>query len=326
MGEYRIFDASELDYDAYTALQKEAFADLLAETGSSDQFMTPEYFRWKYNPPSGTALIALYINEGKMVASTAMFPLKIRKGSNVIAGWQPCDVSTLIEARGRGHFFRCAKKLEQTIQTGEFFFGFPNNNARPVWEKIGWTEAAVVTTWVKPLPMFSLLVRNPSVKAIDGFGSDFDKFIEHSATNDYTQIDKNSAYLNWRYRENPTVNYQLFLYESEQGIQGYAVARTATALGRSVTIIMEIFGIEKSVENSLFSAISKWAVKERHPVIVMFDSNRSFAAGISNGFIPVWSKLLPKNQVLMGKAFNHQMAEDVMYARWRVQMGDWDAF
>ena len=64
----------EIDFDAYARLQRASFAGLLDRSGVSDDFMSPEYYRWKYRPPAGPARVAIVFENGEMMASTGMLP------------------------------------------------------------------------------------------------------------------------------------------------------------------------------------------------------------------------------------------------------------
>jgi hypothetical protein len=58
----------------------------------------------------------------------------------------------------------------------------------------------------------------------------------------------------------------------------------------------------------------------------MLDSKISMTVSILSGFVPVWPRLLPKKQIIMGKSGSGEVADKIYDLEWRIQLGDWDAF
>ena len=71
---------------------------------------------------------------------------------------------------------------------------------------------------------------------------------------DHAQIDRGADYLNWRYSEHPFARYVLLVRRSATGMDGVAVMRIASALGREVTLVMELLATSSDAERVLGSA------------------------------------------------------------------------
>src|SRR5437868_653893 len=96
----------DLDFDAIVNHQQLAFSEIIEKTGTRYLF-NEAYYRWKYAPPAGNALIAISYDELGMVATNAMYPLDILAGNKKIRGWQSCDTATHPRGRNKGQFMKC---------------------------------------------------------------------------------------------------------------------------------------------------------------------------------------------------------------------------
>lgn len=102
-----VIPARNIDLMAYAAMQRSSFAEMLEAYGVTDSFMTPEYYRWKYESPWGEAKIAVVTEQGEMVASNAMLPYVLRREGDSFRAWQSMDTATIPKARGKGYFSKC---------------------------------------------------------------------------------------------------------------------------------------------------------------------------------------------------------------------------
>jgi hypothetical protein len=322
--EVEVVGAASLDYEAWCRLQRSAFAAFLEERGASDRFITPEFFRWKYSPPAGEAQIALVRDGDRIVAGNAMYPVIIHRGSSSLKGWQSCDTATVPEARRQGLFGSCLRALVAALGDDEVFFGFPNQNSMRGFRKLGWTENEVVTSWITPLPVPSLGAHG-EVARVKRFVSAVDTIAERLGAEGFAMLDRSAAYLNWRYADRPFADYTLLVHDEHGEIGGFAVVCRAPALGRMVTLVMELWAASATANRALLRAIRTWAWRARAPFLAMLSTGRARRPGVAAGFLRVPSRLVPKRQVLMGMGTGNR-SEALMKGPWSVQTGDWDAF
>jgi hypothetical protein len=322
----RVIDSDDLDYEEFTNLQREAFAELLAKSGASDAFLQPEFFRWKYNPPAGRARIALAYDESGLIASNAMFPLRVRHADSTVLAWQSCDTATAPRGRGKGCFSDCIGSLAESLGEDEIFYGFPNASSMRGCMNVGWRVMSPVTTWVNPISLFGVS-RLAGVDSIDAFPAGCDALSKSAGGDALAYVDRSADYLNWRYCERPGREYTRFVQREGDDVLGLIVVRRAQALNRNVALVMDLLGRNRKIERALLRRASGWAVEQGTRMVVHMDTNLSLLDGGRAAFSPVPSMLLPKKQLLMGAALRGgEHATSALGCRWRVQMGDWDAF
>lgn len=325
METFDILDAKNLDYEALAVLQKEAYAEILKKMGVSNSYITPDYYRWKLNPPAGSAMIAFVMEGGAMVASSAQVPLHIRLGDTRLVGWQQCEAATLPNSRGKGYFRKCLSSLKDALEPNDISFAFPNQNSKQGYGELGAKEKGIVTTWINP---WSLLGKrfSSSISKIACFDKEQDALAERLAHLGRTMLDRGAAYMNWRYVQNPAFKYTSFAHRKEGEQLGFAVVRRAHILNQEVALIMDLWALGSSTERALLRFIAGWAKSEGLRKIVLLDNGLRLIDGLLTGYVPIPSNFLPKKQILMGFAKSAAEAKRLMDNTWRVQTGDWDSF
>ncbi len=318
-----IIEADELDYNAYSSFQKEAYRDLLLARGISDGFMSPEFYRWKYTTPFGKARIAQVVEGEKVVSSSAMVPCKIWDGEAQCKGWQCLDVATLPEVRKKGYFFATLKELVNSVVFGEIFYAFPNEKSIPSFLKLHCSENVLLTTWVNPL---SLIVRRKcdEIIEISSFDSSYDFFTKKLTANG-PMLDRSSAYLNWRYLQHPNNTYNLFAYMHNGVCSGLAVARKAHVLNRDIVLVMELLAVDGAASLRILRHLAAWTIDQKKVIMVMMNSSFASGLGVRVGFFSVPAFLLPKRQVLVVYAPD-SLGQNLIKKNWNIQTGDWDVF
>lgn len=324
MAGIRVVGPEELDFELFVKLQRKAYAEIVGPTGTG-YLLTEPYYRWKYAPPAGHAKIALVEDETGLVAANSMYPLHILASGDRILGWQSCDTATDPRGRGKGYFIKCLRVLKAELSGENVFFGFPNRNSTPGFLKFGWTQHGDVRTWLRVLPaQKSAALR--AIDPIDHFTVKQNPFFEEFAKQGGAILERNSAYMNWRYKQHPLHQYEIFSWSVAGKLLGIIVLRRAKISGRELAIVMEALALSTKAERGMLAFAASWA-KERHATYTLALNNTiRIANGIVSGYVPVPMWALPKRQVLMGAAESGARARTAWGMPWRVQIGDWDGF
>jgi hypothetical protein len=323
MVELSVVTPDELDFEAYTQLQEEAFADVIGGSGV-ENFLSESLYRWKYSTPYGQAKIATVHDGGVLVAANAMYPLAVAATDTRIPAWQSCDTATHPSARGKGHFLRCLHALRDALGENEIFFGFPNKNSVRGFEKLGWTNRGVITTWVRVIPG-ARLERFGHVSEIGTYGDADDEFFTRLVRADGPMLERTAACLTWRYKLHPSNSYRAYELTEDGERLGVVVLRETTVNGRRLAIVMELLSVRDRAERQLVRFAAAWARRRGIWITLVLNNTLRARVAARSGFLAVPTRILPKRQVLMGAATG-EAAQRVWQQRWRVQMGDWDAF
>lgn len=323
MADIRVVGADELDLAAFVALMREAYAEIIKETGTGYLF-TDAYYRWKYAPPAGRARIALVVDAGEPVAANSMYPLAIRSRTATVAGWQSCDTATHPRARGKGYFMKCLAALRDSLKDETVFFGFPNKNSTPGFLKFGWTHHSDVRTRVRLLPGRRMEAFR-RVERVSSFGASHDPFAAALAEQAGAALDRSAAYLNWRYFQHPLHQYEAFAWMEDGRQLGLVVLRVVTVKERRFAVAMELLALEGRVERGLLRFAKAWAKSKGVGIAMVLNTTTGAGRALLCGYVPVPMWALPKRQVLMGAA-SGAAAERMWREPWRVQIGDWDGF
>ena len=321
MIEITVQNPAALDFDEYAAMQAEAFAEVVGAHGMG--FLnTPEYYRWKYNTPWGTAFIATVRKDQKLVAANAMYPLRIIARGNSVMGWQSCDTATLPEARGQGLFMKCLHALQEQLSDESIFFGFPNLNSVRGFEKLGWQRREELVGFTRFLPgrRFNAF---PNICASDSTLPSYDDLATRVANNDRPMIERSAAYLQWRFFRHPLYQYEVFALSAAQGIHGYIALREVTFNRRKIGLIMDLLAVDGKARNQLLRFAAAWSRSKRLGFTLLFTNALSRSSALRSAFIPIPARLMPKRQILMGAA-KGSAAASMWDKSWYMQIGDWD--
>ena len=137
---------------------------------------------------------------------------------------------------------------------------------------------------------------------------------------------RDAAFLNWRYTAHPVHRYAAFEYRTGDAPEGVLVVREATVEGKRIALVMELWATTSAVERRLLAAARRWGRERRLRYLCLLSNCMTPLHAVLAGVVPVPSRLLPKQQVLMGWDAGGANARVILQAPWRIQTGDWDAF
>ncbi len=323
MPDVTVSAASALDFERFAELQREAFAEIAAVSGTP-MTQTSDYYRWKYRTPFGEAKIALVHQDGEPVAANSMYPLRVVDGAESLDVWESCDTATVPKARGKGYFMTCLQALKKELGPNQIFFGFPNSNSIHGFEKFGWSQHGWVDASLRIFPGPSRS-KDFHVVELKAFDARQDILARKWADLGGPTLDRSAAYMNWRYFRHPVNSYAAFAYEQKGDHRGVVVVRSAQVKNRQVTLVMDLLALDSKTRRSLFSTAAAWGRRQGAPRVLLMNNTVSRARALANLFAPIPRWALRTKHVLMGAATGPH-AEAVLNRRWRVQLGDGDGF
>lgn len=223
--------------------------------------LSPAYWIWRFSEnPEGKMMIMLQWDSEKLVGHYAVSPIRMTVEGDEILTALSMTTMTHPDYAGKGIFTELAEALyyeEKKKNQLAAVWGFPNNNSHYGFIKnLQWQN-------LEQIPVFSIETdRIKDVPEDISIGNSFsEKHIASASSNNFmVAIKRDAAYLNWRYRDNPTNKYLLF-EGTFGGLTSYAVAKMFTSFSDQSKTEIDIVEWETpsdiSIQQQFLSAIKK---------------------------------------------------------------------
>lgn len=347
--EYRLFQGG--DESALSALYKEVFGVDLA----------PEYWEWKYQRnPAGAHIMYVALEGDKIVGGLGAIPVKVKAGSEEVLGLQTCDIVIAAKYRKGTPFFRRHKlgTEEQKRRGWGFVFGFSiETTYRLSTKMLGFVDAGPIHKIVKVLnPTLFLrgklvprsvatafgacaasglkMLNKIKIRHAEGveigeanrFDSTFDEFWRSRCGDFEIMIVRDSAYLNWRYCQNPAQAYRTFTAFRNGVLSAFAVVavRQEGEFRRGYVVDLLASPEDRETMSSLFAQAITHLYGERVDSVTAWIPERTSAFHLAQrlGFV---RRRTPHHLIVRGEGHldNKYLAER---SRWYIAMGDSDNY
>ncbi len=204
------------------------------------------YWEWKFERnPHGEALIWVGEDDGRIAGCYIWNPVRIRLGTSTMLGAQSVDAATHSDYRGKGLFTDLARTAREDVAESELalVYAFPVEAAFRGQVRIGFEPRSTVTPVHRPL-LLPLSRRKPGEFVLDtarSFDSEFDSF-SAAKSDDELHVDRDAAYLRWRYDEHPTRTYETLVCRRAGELCGYCVLclESTRGIGRGFIVDLEV--------------------------------------------------------------------------------------
>ncbi len=210
---------------------KSAVLALLAETfGGWHGEANDAFWEWKFeHNPHGQALICVADDEGRIAGCYILNPVRVRVGEATALGAQSVDAAVSTDYRGRGLFTDLAQTaLKQADEEGiKVVYAFPSQGAFGGQVRVGYKPQLVVSKAYRPLIMPTARRRSSdlTVGAVSEFDARFEPFSKHGRDGELS-VQRDPRFLQWRYFEHPTQEYETLVCKRDGEICGYCVLTT----------------------------------------------------------------------------------------------------
>ena len=226
--------------------------------------------------PAGEALIGL-ARDGEVIAGQyTVVPVKMRIDGQIALCSQSLDTMTNPDYRGLGIFTALAEDVYKNAESDgqSFVYGFPNKASYPGFiKKLDWFDVCNIPYMIKILNFDKTvdsmkknrvtkalyktigkldsrtihqvkkypMINSLNIEQIRSFGTDHDSFW-HKEMGNYTIIvDRDSDYLNWRYRTVNEKSYVIYSASIKKECKGYIVLRIRDEKGIATGYIVDLF-------------------------------------------------------------------------------------
>lgn len=272
-----------------------------------------DFWRWKYfENPAGGACVAVARMGGEIVGRVCFLPVRVRIDERPVLACQQVDVAILATHRGGGIYFQLAHAV---MEEGEsrgiaFGFGFATEETRALsTELLGFTLVGPIRRLVKVLDYghyarsfvggpaarvlgrvvgrrrrkaTSLSLPTPEgITPVPRFDERFDRLAADLSPGRIMVV-RDSAYLDWRYADCPTVAYGRYAAQEGGAIRGFVVFHT-----------YEGDGAVRGVIDDLVCPLDDGDLAER---LLSQAVSALSAAGAVNVicWLPAWNPLAPR--------------------------------
>ncbi|MGE0791772.1 MAG: GNAT family N-acetyltransferase [Sandaracinaceae bacterium] len=228
--------------------------------------------RWRYlENPTGRVFVDLALDDAQEAVAGAycVSPAYFRLGGRRVLGVQSIDTLTDARYRGKGLFQRLAQSCYGRCaeQGASLVYGFPNqHSAFGFFERLGWTRLDPVPFLIRPLraQYLATRMRAPSwvvdrlprvplastadvspprgqeLRVVEEFDEGFDRLWAEFARDVDVALERDSAYLRWRFSANPHARYKTLAVFERGEMIAYAVFCVADKHGGRVGYVMEL--------------------------------------------------------------------------------------
>ena len=246
-----------------------------------------EFVNWQYTTPFskilGPNILVIYIKE-KVMGFLGIIPLSFNYfGKDIygvcLANWQ---IDETLQSKGFGY-----EMLDVALSDAQIAY---TTAYKPVlerlYDKTGWQvhsdkqEQMLVRRFVKIFDAEKVRkmigkedmvfndVKNISANdefkfsQVNSFNKSIDSFWESVKKKYKITVNRNSKYLNWRYKNHPMFDYKLFVTEKDDEIKAFVVVRLEKS-GKYTTGRIVDFAAEDNAEEFMLNAVCKWLLEQK---------------------------------------------------------------
>jgi GNAT superfamily N-acetyltransferase/ribosomal protein S18 acetylase RimI-like enzyme len=334
-----------------------------------DKPLSLERWLWQYRD-NGTDTFIITLAEGEggeLAGQYALRPTRMKIGDKTRLGTLSLDTMVHPDYRRQGMFTKTAKHAYQTAKQLEvpLTYGFPNQNSYhgfvhrlewvdlcgrlPVFVRILKLEnvlskridSKLVRSVVKFLGDISLglfyrfrrggdLPPGHKLTEVSSLDERVDRLWEEAAADHEILVVRDQSYLNWRFVENPTESYTIFICEQGQEVAGYVVLKCEEKFGLRIGFIVDILVRPgaRDVSTGLVSEAVKYFQENQMDLVSCLVLEHTVQAESlkRNGFVVVPQGFFPQELYLGVRSHTDEYAEEFIMnsENWFITWADHD--
>lgn len=323
----------------------EKYRKCFSENGTEKSIELLKWFHQGNLPQLQAIYYAIDKNNTQIAAIYTYLPVIMKCMDSTVVAMQSFDTLTDYRHRSKGLFIRLASTLEkeESLKNIELVYGFPNENSvHGFVKKLKFTYFGEVPFLIKPLrisyflkkifrqkaadnkqeinlkidvPEKILLENFCSITPITRFGEDYNLLWEKIASKIYIGINRDAAYMNWRYIAKPGENYSLYGFYEKGILKGIVIFALKNKHDGRIGYLMEILFDPENMHagKTLLSFCSKTLRNNKADLILAWCFSHSFNYFCHRkaGFYKLPEKIRPQKLGIITKTLNSRRAEDI---------------
>ncbi len=320
----------------------------------SSDIARPEYVAWQYDQnPAGPAVIRLASLKGEVIAQYAYIPLVFRIRGALRLGSLALNTMTHPQHQAKGLHMLLAENGFEQARGGDidFTIGFPNPFAyNGCVRHLQFKDMGELPLWVLPLdlakaakmptmrvlqPALSVYLRVFSfreagpIEEVKDVDASFDQLMEACRSQAVCLVERNQAYLRWRFLQHPTRRYRMWAIRSGSEVKGYVVTRLTGVDGVRCGMVVDCLVREGHSARVLLAHAISELQREGADLIGCLMPNNTFGARAlrSLGFQICPRRFLPQPFPVIFRWHAQEPSPQELFSleHWYLTMGDYDA-
>jgi GNAT superfamily N-acetyltransferase len=263
------WDGSSKDKNNILSLMKTVFGE--------NEYSTQAYFNWIYEKnPQGDPIVLFARDEkdDSIIGIETIIPMNLWVGKKIIKSALSCNSAVNPNFRNKGIFGVLVDEIQRLAKEEKIscIYGVPNRNSYHAFVKRGFYEIGKLKIYGKPLKISKYFGDEIILKPLDylirkennqtkfesfkeDFDSKFDDLFNKKIDFDGVITNKTKDFLNWRYKQHPTREYETFSFQDKDQLLSYIVLRKTIFKNKKVVVIVD-FVIDPRI--SEFKEITKF--------------------------------------------------------------------
>lgn len=285
--------------------------------------LSMDYWKWRFleNPNADTNLISLMHDHNQLVGHYAVSPVNLLVNNEVVKTALSMTTMTHPQYGGKGIFTQLAEDVYSEMKKNHYqmVWGFPNNNSHYGFiQKLGWKDIAIQGT----LSYLNPKENNPQhvhYQCHAGFTKEMIEMLSKETTAKI-KIQKNEAFLNWRYLQNPTSNYKIISVEDTWAV--YKIYNSDHEHSFIEIDLVELHG--RNDPNEISKIID--AIRLEEGPISKFNIWTQLHGSQQSTLEKIGFKLSSSNTYFSALAFSETASTFLNYKNWEINFGYSDIY
>jgi len=264
---------------------KEKILSVMKTVFGENEYSTEKYFDWIYEKnPQGNPIILFARDEkdDSIIGIETIIPMNLWIDKKLIKAALSCNSAVHPDFRNKGIFGMLVDEIQNQAKKEKFscIYGVPNRNSHHAFVNRGFSEIGKLKIYGKPLkiskyfgnqsilkPLDYLIKKGKDQTKFESFKEDFDSryddLFNKKITINGIITTKNKDFLNWRYKQHPTREYETFSFHEKNELLSYVILRKTTFENKQVVVIVD-FVIHpkitefKEITKFVFSALNNY--------------------------------------------------------------------
>ncbi len=338
--------------------EKNEILDLSMKAFGKCELTNPGYFDWQYRQnPKGDAVIMTVKdqdNNNSIVGVNAFLPMDLILNQKQVNCFLSCNSIIDPDYRGKGIFTQLVSKIPEIFSTKQFsiIYGVPNFNSTKIFSKNQFLEISKLPLLIKPLNLSSYFksplskimkpfdifwkprsVMTSDIQLLDkSFSSEFDDLIKKSLNRLPIFHFRTKEFLQWRYMNHPTRNYQILTLRNGSKLIGYIITREMDIFSKKVGVIVDFLIDPYYEQRIIFQKLIKTVLSNFWNNNISIVISTSKIGNLENeilrksGFFTAPSFLKQEQLPLIISTFNDNFDNFDNFDNWFFTLGDYDVF